>query len=208
MKNLMVITTLAFTLAAPAASAEPALALAKPTGDRPVGTTSLSQADLFYPAASARGARKQFMTEAEAKAALDEAGITAIRPSVLTTVRTDAFVDAPPAGRHLPLVVLSSGAELTSLAEDLASHGTVVVVADRGADVPSVLDSLLRSKWAALIDPARIGGDANTIDARLKAGLDLDGTAPAPDRPFLHLGTGSGTRQPDRPAGWKRRRES
>ncbi|MBE1501748.1 putative dienelactone hydrolase [Amycolatopsis lexingtonensis] len=205
MKNLMVITTLAFTLAAPAASAEPALALARPTGDRPVGTTSLPLADLYYPAASARGARKQFMTEAEAKAALDEAGITAIRPSVLTTVRTDAFVGAPPAGRHLPLVVLSSGAELTSLAEDLASHGTVVVVADRGADVPSVLDSLLRSKWAALIDPARIGGDANTIDARVKAGFDLDGTAPALDRPFLHLGTGSGTRQPDRPAGWKRR---
>ncbi|WP_290061075.1 esterase [Amycolatopsis solani] len=205
---LLAVTALAVTLTAPAASADPPLALAKPTGDQPVGTASLSRADLFYPAVSALGKRKRFMTEAEAKAALGEAGITTIRPSVLTTVRTDAFVDARPAGRHLPLVVLSAGPELTSLAEDLASHGTVVVVAGRGADIPSVLDSLLGSKWAELIDPSRIGsaGGANTSDARIKAGLDLDGTASAlpPDRPFLYLGTEA--RQPgwDRLTGWKR----
>jgi predicted dienelactone hydrolase len=152
---LMTVTALTLTLAGtPAASADPALTLAKPTGDRPVGTTSLylkdtSRADpwvpsvpyrelmvsLFYPAASAQGPKKQFMTEAEAKAVFEEAGITGIPPAVLTTVHTDAFVDAPPAGRNLPLVVLSPGfkrprAELTSLAEDLASHGTAVVVVD------------------------------------------------------------------------------
>ncbi|MDQ7803599.1 esterase [Amycolatopsis sp. A133] len=151
---LMVVTTLALTLSAPAASAEPALTLAKPTGDRPVGTTALYLKDtsrpdpwvstvpyrelmvsLFYPAVPAPGPKKQFMSEAEAKAVFDEAGIEGIPPSVMTTVRTDAVVDARPAGRGLPAVVLSPGfkrprAELTSLSEDLASHGYLVVLVD------------------------------------------------------------------------------
>jgi len=151
---LMAVTALTLTLASPTASASPALTLAKPTGDRPVGTTSLylkdtSRADpwvpsvpyrelmvsLFYPAASANGPKKQFMTEAEAKAVFDEAGIEGIPPSVMTTVRTDAVVDARPAGRGLPAVVLSPGfkrprAELTSLSEDLASHGYLVILVD------------------------------------------------------------------------------
>jgi predicted dienelactone hydrolase len=151
---LMAVTALTLTLTSPTASADPALTLAKPTGDRPVGTTSLylkdsSRADpwvpsvpyrelmvsLFYPAASAQGPKKQFMTEAEAKAVFDEAGIEGIPPSVMTTVRTDAVVDARPAGRGLPAVVLSPGfkrprAELTSLSEDLASHGYLVILVD------------------------------------------------------------------------------
>ncbi len=153
-KSIMVITALALALTSPSASADPALTLAKPTGDRPVGTTALALKDtsrpdpwvpsvpyrelmvsLFYPAASADGPKKQFMSEAEAKAVFDEAGITGIPPSVLTTVRTDAVVDARPAGRGLPAVVLSPGfkrprAELTSLSEDLASHGYLVVLVD------------------------------------------------------------------------------
>ncbi|MDX3192629.1 hypothetical protein PV458_29815 [Streptomyces sp. MN03-5084-2B] len=153
-KSIMVITALTLGLTSPSASADPALALAKPTGDRPVGTTALylkdtSRADpwvpsvpyrelmvsLFYPATSANGPKKQFMSEAEAKAVFDEAGIKGIPPSVLTTVRTDAVVDAKPAGRGLPAVVLSPGfkrprAELTSLSEDLASHGYLVVLVD------------------------------------------------------------------------------
>ena len=153
-KSLMVITALTFALASPSASADPALTLAKPTGDRPVGTTALYLKDtsrpdpwvpsvpyrelmvsLFYPAAPAGGPKKQFMSETEAKAVFDEAGIKGIPPSVLTTVRTDAVVDARPAGRSLPAVVLSPGfkrprAELTSLSEDLASHGYLVVLVD------------------------------------------------------------------------------
>ena len=153
-KSIMVITALTLGLTSPSASADPALALAKPTGDRPVGTTALylkdtSRADpwvpsvpyrelmvsLFYPATSANGPKKQFMSEAEAKAVFDEAGIKGIPPSVMTTVRTDAVVDAKPAGRGLPAVVLSPGfkrprAELTSLSEDLASHGYLVVLVD------------------------------------------------------------------------------
>lgn len=291
MKLLLIVAALALALPAPA-SAAPALALAKPTGDQPVGTTSLYLKDtsrpdpwvatvpyrelmvsLFYPAVSAQGPKKQFMTEAEAQAVFDEAGITGIPASVMTTVRTDAVVDARPAGRHLPLVVLSPGfkrprAELTSLAEDLASHGTAVVVVDhtyenvattfpdgrvtgcaacgnydlafwqklqrgRAKDVSFVLDSLTHSKWASLIDPARIGmaghsvGGASALgamvaDPRIKAGIDIDGTtddpllAPGLDRPFLFLGranmytpgTGeeSGTWQRDwaQLKGWKR----
>ncbi|GLY34296.1 esterase [Amycolatopsis sp. NBRC 101858] len=150
---LLTVTALVLGSAAPA-SASPALSLARPTGPQPVGTTSLYLKDtsrpdpwvatvpyrelmvsLFYPAASAQGPKKQFMSEAEAAAVFEEAGITGIPADVLTTVHTDAVVDARPAGHHLPLVVLSPGfkrprAELTSLAEDLASHGTAVAVVD------------------------------------------------------------------------------
>jgi hypothetical protein len=151
---LTAVTALLFTLASPSAPASPALTLAAPTGSQPVGTTSLYLKDtsrpdpwvptvpyrelmvsLFYPTTSAHGPAKQFMTEAEAKAVFEEAGVTDVPPSVLTTVHTDAVVDARPAGRGLPLIVLSPGfkrprAELTSLAEDLASHGNAVVVVD------------------------------------------------------------------------------
>ncbi|MFE7512989.1 hypothetical protein ACFU8I_17485 [Streptomyces sp. NPDC057540] len=56
---------------------------------------------------------------------------------MLGTVRTHAFPDAPlaPGLRDLPLVVLSPGftrprATLTSIGEDLASHGYVAVAID------------------------------------------------------------------------------
>src|SRR3569833_3796815 len=151
---LLTVAVLALGSAAPA-SASPALSLARPTGAQPVGSTSLYLKDpsrpdpwvatvpyrelmvsLFYPADPAQGPRKQFMTEAEAQAVFDEAGSTGIPAAVMTTVHTDAVVDARPAGHRLPLVVLSPGfkrprAELTSLAEDLASHGTAVVVVGR-----------------------------------------------------------------------------
>lgn len=206
------VTALTLTLALPVpASASQALSLATPTGTQPVGTTSLYLKDtsrpdpwvatvpyrelmvsLFYPAVSAQGPKKQFMTEAEAAAVFEEAGVTGI-----------PAVDARPAGHHLPLVVLSPGfkrprAELTSLAEDLASHGTAVVVVDhtyenvattfpdgrvtgcaacgnyddafwkklqrgRAKDVSFVLDSLTHSKWASLIDASRIGMAGHSV---------------------------------------------
>jgi len=153
---LMAVTTLTLTLATPSASAGSPAKLAQPSGNLPVGTTSLYLKDvsrpdpwvptvpyrelmvsLFYPAASAHGPAKQFMTETESQALLDEAKIDTVPAVALSTVRTDAVVDARPAGRphSLPLIVLSPGfkrprAELTSLAEDLASHGNAVVVID------------------------------------------------------------------------------
>jgi dienelactone hydrolase len=130
--------------------------LPEPTGPYPAGITSLWLRDtarpdpwvagvsarelmvsLWYPAASSDGRRAQYMTPAESRLQLTSRGITGIPPDVLSTVRTNAAVDATPAGRlpSLPLVVLSPGftsprSTLTALAEDLASHGYVVAGID------------------------------------------------------------------------------
>ena len=160
MRGLTFLIALSLVLSATPASASEPDPDATPylpalTGRHPVGTTSLHLTDtsrldpwvpsthrelmvsLFYPAAPSRGPKKQYMTPAESQAVLEEGGITTVPPDVLSTVRTNAVVDARPVGRRhgLPLVVLSPGykrprATLTTLAEDLASHGYVVVVVD------------------------------------------------------------------------------
>jgi dienelactone hydrolase len=92
---------------------------------------------LWYPATSSGGRRAQYMTPAESELQLTSRGITGVRPDVLSKVRTNAAVDATPAGHQgsHPLVVLSPGftsprSTLTALAEDLASHGYVVAGID------------------------------------------------------------------------------
>ena len=77
------------------------------------------------------------MTPAESELQLTSRGITGVPRDALSTVRTNAVSDATPAGRQraLPLVVLSPGftnsrSTLTTLAEDLASHGYVVAGID------------------------------------------------------------------------------
>jgi Platelet-activating factor acetylhydrolase, isoform II len=130
--------------------------LPEPTGPSPVGTTSLWLTDtsrpdpwapgvtarelmvsLWYPATSSVGRRARYMTPAESELQLTSRGIAGVPPDALSTVRTNATVDATPAGprRSLPLVVLSPGftnarSALTALAEDLASHGYVVAGID------------------------------------------------------------------------------
>jgi dienelactone hydrolase len=130
--------------------------LPEPTGPCPVGTTSLHLKDvcrpdpwaagvnarelmvsLWYPATTAGGRRARYMTPAESALQVTSRGITGVPQDVLSTVRTNAAVDATPAGRQgsLPLVVLSPGftnprSTLTALAEDLASHGYVVAGID------------------------------------------------------------------------------
>jgi dienelactone hydrolase len=130
--------------------------LPEPTGPYPAGTTSVWLRDtarpdpwvaeagarelmvsLWYPAASPDGRRARYMTPAESRLQLTSRDITGIPPDALSTVRTNAAVDATPAGRQrsLPLVVLSPGftsprSTLTALAEDLASHGYVVAGID------------------------------------------------------------------------------
>ncbi|MEU1217006.1 alpha/beta hydrolase family protein [Streptomyces sp. NPDC005791] len=130
--------------------------LPRPTGPRAVGTTSLHLTDdnrpdpwasgvnarelmvsLWYPTASPNGRRAQYMTPTESGLLLEEGGISGVPLDVLSTTRTNAFADARPAGstRNLPLVVLSPGftkprTTLTTLAEDLASHGYVVAAID------------------------------------------------------------------------------
>ncbi|MGW1061360.1 alpha/beta hydrolase family protein [Micromonospora rubida] len=126
--------------------------LPKPTGSRPVGTTSLylkdtsrpdpwvAEADarelmvsLWYPAKSTGKQRAQYMTPMESELLLKDGGITSVPYDTLSKTRTNAFTDTRPAGRKrsLPLIVLSPGftkprSVLTALAEDLASHGYVV----------------------------------------------------------------------------------
>src|SRR5580698_4499441 len=130
--------------------------LPEPTGPGAVGIASLWLTDtsrpdpwapgvtarelmvsLWYPATSSDGRRAQYMTPAESELQLTSRGITGVRPDVLSKVRTNAAVDATPAGHQggHPLVVLSPGftnprSALTALAEDLASHGYVVAGID------------------------------------------------------------------------------
>jgi dienelactone hydrolase len=92
---------------------------------------------LWYPATSSDGRRAQYMTPGESGLQLTSRGITGVPADMLSRVRTNAAVDATPAGhqRSLPLVVLSPGftgprSNLTALAEDLASHGYVVAGID------------------------------------------------------------------------------
>jgi predicted dienelactone hydrolase len=141
--------------ATPAVAAD-TIRLPAPTGKQPVGTTSLYVKDtsrpdpwvpsvpyrelmvsMFYPATSAHGPKAQYMTPTESRLLLEDGGITNLPSDLLSTVRTNSVKDARPAGRphSLPLVVLSPGhskprATLTSMAEDLASHGYLVAVVD------------------------------------------------------------------------------
>jgi dienelactone hydrolase len=92
---------------------------------------------LWYPAAPSDGPHAPYITPAESRLQLTSRGITGVPPDVLSTVRTNAVIDATPAGRQrsLPLVVLSPGftsprSTLTALAEDLASHYYVVAGID------------------------------------------------------------------------------
>jgi dienelactone hydrolase len=130
--------------------------LPEPTGPCPVGTTSFCLKDtsrpdpwapgvgarelmvsLWYPATPSDGRRARYMTPTESELLLANGSITGVPQDALSTTRTNAVSDAAPAGRQrsLPLVVLSPGftkprSTLTSLAEDLASHGYVVTGID------------------------------------------------------------------------------
>ncbi|UBU11493.1 alpha/beta hydrolase family protein [Nonomuraea gerenzanensis] len=153
---VMAATSLGPASSSASASAAAELHLPKPTGSRPVGTTSLHLKDtsrpdpwvpgvkarelmvsLWYPAKAPGRHRAQYMTPKESELLLKDGGITGIPADTLSKVRTHAFTDARPAGRarSLPLVVLSPGhskprSELTGLAEELASRGYVVAAVD------------------------------------------------------------------------------
>lgn len=156
MRTLAVATALTLTLSAAPASAATTPYLPAPTGHSPVGVTTLSLKDtsrpdpwvpsvpyrelmvsVFYPATSANGPKKPYMTPLESERNLERENIPGLPLDILSTVRTNAAVDARPAGRwhSLPLVVLSPGwtqprATLTALAEELASRGYAVAAID------------------------------------------------------------------------------
>jgi dienelactone hydrolase len=140
--------------ATPAATGTPSLL--RPTGPHPVGATSLYLKDtsrpdpwvptinarelmvtVWYPTDTRHGTRIPYMTPEESELFLAGKHVTSLPPDILSTVRTNAYLDAKPAGRahSLPLVVLSPGytdprTTQSGLAEDLASHGYVVVGID------------------------------------------------------------------------------
>ncbi|GAA2892873.1 alpha/beta hydrolase [Nonomuraea rubra] len=128
--------------------------LPAPTGEHPVGTTVLHLKDtsrpdpwnldagarelkvtLWYPAEERGGPRAPYMSAKESELVLKGLRSANVPPDTLSRTRTNAVADAEPAGRELPLVLLSPGftkpvSTLTSLAEDLASRGYVVAGID------------------------------------------------------------------------------
>lgn len=128
--------------------------LPAPTGPHPVGTSALHLKDtsrpdpwnldaearelkvtLWYPTRQRDGQRAPYMTPKESELLLKGTGIASAPADTLSKTRTNAIKDAEPAGKTLPLVVLSPGftkpmSTLTSLAEDLASRGYVVAGID------------------------------------------------------------------------------
>ncbi|GAA3588937.1 hypothetical protein GCM10022419_084160 [Nonomuraea rosea] len=153
--GLLTFSVPVFPAAAIGSTAAPRLP--EPTGSRTVGVTSLHLKDasrpdpwvtgatsrelmvsLWYPAAKPRdGHRAPYVTPKESELLVKDAGLTGVPSDMLSKIQTNAFSDAVPAGgKHaLPLVVLSPGfgsprSSLTSLAEDLASRGNVVVGID------------------------------------------------------------------------------
>ncbi|MEV0590484.1 alpha/beta hydrolase family protein [Nonomuraea cavernae] len=140
--------------AAPSATPTGPATLPVPTGAHPVGTTALYLKDtsrpdpwnldvdarelkvtLWYPTEQRDGQRAPYMTPKESELAMRRYGIMGVPDDTLSKTRTNAIKDAEPAGRKLPLVVLSPGftnpmSTLTSLAEDLASRGYVVAGID------------------------------------------------------------------------------
>ncbi|MEU4410203.1 alpha/beta hydrolase [Streptosporangium sp. NPDC023963] len=139
--------------APPPTSTGPAT-LPAPTGAHPVATTVLHLTDtsrpdpwdpdldarqlkvtLWYPTRQRDGHRAPYMTAKESELLLKGSNVASAPYDVLSKTRTNAVKDADPAGRGLPLVVLSPGftkpvSTLTSLAEDLASRGYVVAGID------------------------------------------------------------------------------
>ncbi|MFD8533650.1 alpha/beta hydrolase family protein [Streptosporangium canum] len=140
--------------AAPSATPTGPATLPAPTGAHLVGTTALYLKDasrpdpwnldvdarelkvtLWYPTEQRDGQRAPYMTPKESELTLRRLGIGGVPNDTLSKTRTNAIEDAEPAGRNLPLVVLSPGftnpvTTLTSLAEDLASRGYVVAGID------------------------------------------------------------------------------
>ncbi|MEE2038865.1 acetylhydrolase [Nocardiopsis sp. CT-R113] len=139
---------------APGPPEAPRAFLPAPTGQLPVGRTTLHLVDgdredvwvggprelmttLWYPARSDAGRRAPYMTEAESAAVVEANGVTHLPADVLHRVRTHSREDVAPVRSDggLPLVVLSPGAGhnriwFSSLAEELASHGFVVAAVD------------------------------------------------------------------------------
>ncbi|MBV2155211.1 alpha/beta hydrolase [Kitasatospora sp. SUK 42] len=186
----------------PAATAPSALhvELPRPTGPYAVGQEVLHLVDrnrpdpwvpsagprqlmvsMYYPAHAGTGSPAPYMTAAAARLLLDlKLAGNSIPTESVTNTRTWAESGARPQGGHYPLVVLSPGftmprASLTSLAEDLTSHGYVVALVDHtyensgttfpdGQTLPCVLCGKLTDKDFERVDESRAKDVSFVID--------------------------------------------
>ncbi|MFI7441515.1 alpha/beta hydrolase [Nonomuraea indica] len=179
-------------------------ALPAPTGRQPVGFGSLHLVDsgrpdpwvpgfgdrqlmvsVWYPAARASGEPAPYLTAAESAAVL--APYKQVPPDALARTRTHARAGAPPVAtkRRLPLVLVSPGhafprATMTSLAEDLASHGYVVAAVEHthesvattlpdGRTVGCVTcQKKMTPEWGATITASRVKDMRFVLDELLR----------------------------------------
>jgi dienelactone hydrolase len=155
--SVLAIVTGLTMLPQPANAATAVLSVPAPTGPHHVGATKLDLKDtsrpdpwvptdparelmvtMWYPTEVNHGSTIPYETPAESEGYVAGKQIgDYLSPDSLSEVPTHAYLDAPPAGapHSLPLIVLSPGytaqrSSLTSLAEDLASHGYVVAAID------------------------------------------------------------------------------
>ncbi|MFF7779265.1 alpha/beta hydrolase family protein [Streptomyces tanashiensis] len=195
------------TSAARAAEGPAALRLPAPTGPHPVGLRTFALTDtsrvdpwehgarqvmisVLYPARTVRGFRRApQLTPAEAG---EFAGLAPlVRPGLPAAgvdwgaVLTHGHVDAPPLpGRRPVLLYTPGGGDCrtlgTTLAEDLASHGRIVVLVDHPGDASQVeLPGGMR--WTVLTgppDPATFRTMIDTRVADLRFVLDRLGGLP------------------------------
>jgi predicted dienelactone hydrolase len=143
-----------------AAEATGGPALAEPNGPFRIGTSELhlvdeDRADPWFPEEDRQlmvsmwfptedqGATAPYMTADESAVFGDQLGIDG-PADYFASVETNAVADADPIRGKLPLVMLSSGwsfprATLTSLAEELASHGYAVAAVGHNYEAPMSL---------------------------------------------------------------------
>ncbi|WP_435853614.1 alpha/beta hydrolase family protein [Streptomyces sparsogenes] len=201
--------------AASASGGGPVLRLPAPAGPYPVGMRTVHLTDpartdpwvggvrelmltVLYPARSVRGcSRAPQLTQ-------DEAGVFAeyaphIHPGLpgpgtvdWGAVLTHGYVGAPPLPGRRPVLVYSPGGGDsrtlgTTLAEDLASHGRVVVLVDHPGDASQVeLPTGMRT--TVLTGPPDPATFRTMVDTRIAdLGLVLDRLSDLPLAPFMDL---------------------
>ncbi|MFJ8162309.1 alpha/beta hydrolase family protein [Streptomyces sp. NPDC096136] len=214
--------------AASASGGGPLLRLPAPSGPYPVGLRTVHLTDpartdpwvggvrelmltVLYPARTVRGrSRAPQLTPAEAEAFAEYAphvhqGLPQRGAVDWGAVLTHGYAGAPPLPGRWPVLVYSPGGGDsrtlgTGLAEDLASHGRVVVLVDHPGDASQVElpTGMRRTVLTGPPDPATFRTMADTRIADLRCVLDRLGGLPLapvmdPDRIGLYGHSAGGT---------------
>ncbi|MER5352157.1 acetylhydrolase [Kitasatospora sp. NPDC002551] len=216
LKGTLLGTAAALLPTAASAAAGPVLRLPAPTGPYPVGLRTVHLTDpartdpwvggvrelmltVLYPARSVRGfSRAPQLTPAEAAVFAEYApgrhpGLPEPGAVDWGAVLTHGYVGAPPLPGRRPVLVYSPGGGDsrtlgTTLAEDLASHGRVVVLVDHPGDASQVeLPTGLRT--TVLIGPPDPATFRTMVDTRIAdLRLVLDGLGDLPLAPVVDPG--------------------